>query len=274
MASLTHQNTKNATYDRVFRVCVLPTCRLCPIHRHQPPLAHPTCPPPAKSNSLIPNTSMCPQGHILVFPSPSLVQDIIFYHSLCQGCCQHPRYENATPVSHFRVWGVPAPFLLPSTTLPTAQTRRMWPHGRVLRVWDIPAPFPPPRDKECDHEVVFFVSGVSLHLLLPRREEHDHRVVFFVSGMLLAPQIWKCDPTVAFFVSRVSLHLSLHPLPPKHEEHNHWVTSFVSGVFPLDPVSHSPCLGCLHLIQTHKCVAFSCPSPPTSIFYILDILYC
>ena len=132
-----------------------------PIHRHQPLTAHPTLPPPAKFNPHIPNTRTCPQGHVLVFPSPCLVpntrtrpQDlvvafwcpgIILYHSdtenattgsrsPCQGRCEHPRQENATPVSRFLVWGVPAPFPLPrheervaffvSGTLPTPQTRK------------------------------------------------------------------------------------------------------------------------------------------------------
>ena len=120
-----------------------PIRRMRPIHRHQPPTAHPTRPPPAKLHPHIPNTRIRPCGHVLVLPSPSLVpntrtrpQDlvvafwclgIIIYHpdtknatlwsrSSCQGCCQHPRHENATPVSRFSCLGCPS--TLPSTPNP------------------------------------------------------------------------------------------------------------------------------------------------------------
>jgi len=89
----------------------------------------------------------------------------------------------------------------------------------------------------------------TLHLLPPRHKEHNHRVVFFMSGVShhpsrypLPPRHKKCDPVVTFFISGVSLHLSLHPLLPRHEEHNHMVAFFVSGVF-----SHFPAIP---LIQT------------------------
>jgi len=159
MASLTHQNTKNATYGRVFCVCVLPTCRLCPIRRHQPPLAHPTHPPPAKSNPLIPNTRMCPCGYRLVFPSPSLV-----------------RASFSTTLRVRDVANAPAP----------TDT-----HGHVLHVWDV-ANTP---DMKTRPQCRVFVSGVSLHssyyplppFPLPRHEERDHVVAFFMSGISLHP---------------------------------------------------------------------------------------
>jgi len=110
-----------------------------PVHRHQPPTAHPTRPPPGKLHPHIPNTRTRPQDLVVAF----WCLGIIFYHpdmknattgsrSSCQGCCQHPRHENATSVSRFSCLGCPSNPL-------------------------------PPRHEERDPLVAFFVSGVSLH---------------------------------------------------------------------------------------------------------------
>ena len=126
----------------------------------------------------------------------------------------------------------------------TTQTQRTQPHGHVLRVWGVPAPslpfLPPPRHEGRDHMVAFFVSGMSLPLLLPRHKECDDRVAFFVSGMLLTPstaQTRRSRPC-----GRVLRAQGIPPTTsrPRHRER--------------DPIgSHSLCLGCspsFHLIQT------------------------
>ncbi len=69
----------------------------------------------------------------ITFYHPDTKNATTWSHSLCQGCFPHPRHENATPVSRFRVRDDPAPLPLPSTT----QTRRMRPYGHILRVWDV-----------------------------------------------------------------------------------------------------------------------------------------
>jgi len=66
-----------------------------------------------------------------------------------------PDTNNATPVSHFRVWDIPAPFPPPSTT----QTGRTRPLGHILHVWGIP---PWPRHGECDSGRILHVWVVSI----------------------------------------------------------------------------------------------------------------
>ena len=73
-----------------------------------------------------------------------------------------------------------------------------------------------------------------LHPLPPRHKEHDPGVTFFVSGVSphpLPPRHLLCT----FYTSGASLHPTFHPLPPRHEECNHMVAFFVSGVFPHSP---------------------------------------
>ncbi len=125
-----------------------PTHRTHPTRRHQPPLAHPTPPPSAKSNPHNPhnpNTRMCPCGHILVFSSsrtPEHDHKVLWSRSgvwasfpttltrRTRPQCRVPRVRDVanTPDMKtrpqcrvFRVWGVPPPS--------TAQIRRARPYG-------------------------------------------------------------------------------------------------------------------------------------------------
>ena len=87
----------------------------------------------------------------------------------------HPRHENATPVSRFRVWDNPAPFPPPSTT----QT----PHGS-------PRPSPAEHAKHA-HKGMFFVFGASLLVPHPPNMQNTPWggmfCVFGVSSFVLHP---------------------------------------------------------------------------------------
>ena len=158
-----------------------------PLHGKRPdalPLASHSSPYPSPTHQHVPhnpNTRMCPCGHILVFPLPSLVS---FYH----------------PDMKTRYWGrvfMSGVSLQPSHhPLPPRHEERD--HRVVFFVsgmFPTPSLHPlPPRHEERDPTVMFFVSRVSLrlplyhHPLPPRHKERDHRVAFFVSGMLPTPQ--------------------------------------------------------------------------------------
>ena len=128
------------------------------------PLASHSLPYPSTTHQHIPNNPN-------TLPSLVWCSGIPFYHpetkNATPGCIlhvrdgfPHPRHENTTPVSRFRVWGIPAPFPPPSTT----QTQRTRPCGHVLHVWNVADTNPAPSTTETwgtrPYGHVLCVSGV------------------------------------------------------------------------------------------------------------------
>jgi len=104
-----------------------------PLGSHSSPNPSPTHQPVPHN----PNTRTCPQGHLLVFPLPSLVSNT---RTRPQGCVLvfghyflPPRHKNATWGRVLCIWNVADTLPAPST----AQTRGTRPYGHVLCVWGI-----------------------------------------------------------------------------------------------------------------------------------------
>jgi len=249
MAFLTQQNTKNVTHGRVFHVCILlppaqPTKFVPPAATH---LLHAPSPPPS---------SRTPErDHKVTFWCLS-AQPSTFYHpgtknvttgscSLCLGGFPYPRHPFHYPVRP------------------------------VTKFFFVSGSFPIPQTWTCNPSIMFFVSGVSHHPshspLPPRHEECDHRVMFFMSGCFSAlfSTIYHPDLKNATTWPHYS---GLGSFP--HPIHEH----------ATPPASCSSCLGCsTTLPTTHyhpdtknattgSCFSFlGCPSTFPSTLYCPDM---
>ena len=144
-----------------------PQPQLVPLHRKRAdalPLASHSTPNTSPTHQHVPhnpNTRMCPCGHVLVFPLPSLVSN-----------------TRTRPCGRVLVFGS---YFLPPGHEERDPSVAFFVSGMVLHTPDM----------KTRPQCRVFVSGITLrpshHPLPPRHEERNHMVAFFVSGMLLTP---------------------------------------------------------------------------------------